>query len=197
MNLQFSEKGPRRPKTRYTKEQIAELERWFSITPYPERQVQETLAERFNVRTEVIYKWFMNRRCKQKRLDLQHSASFFKATKNDLSIPSSSPESGEERPLVICLESPGEVNQTQPEVKCDEDNTQHSNVLPIDSSTTTREGGGLSGNHPPSSAQPSPGPQRKQPTTDDMPPHVQQDEQQPIEHHSNSLFQPHIKSKSL
>ncbi len=197
MNLLFSEKRARRPITRYTEAQKAELERWFSITPNPERQVQETLAESFNVRRAVIYKWFMNRRCKQKRLDRQHSASFFKTMNSIAYVPISSPESDVDRPLVICSESPGEVNQTQPEVKCDEDNTQCRNVLPVDSSTTTREGGGLSENHPTSSAQPSQGPQRKQPSTDDTPSRVQHDEHQQKEHHSNSESQPHIRSKLL
>ncbi len=109
----------------------------------------------------------------------------------------SSPESDEDRPLVICLESPGEVNQTQPEVKCDEDNTQCRNVLPVDSSTTTCGGGGLSGNHPTSSVQPSPGPQQKQPTTDGTPSHEQQDRQQPIELNSNGRSQPHTVGKQL
>ncbi len=165
------------------------------MTPYPEPQVQETLAESFNVRRAVIFKWFAHRRCKQKRLDRQHSASFFKAVNNTAYVPKSSPDSDEERPLVICLESPGEVNQTQPEVNCDEDHTQHRNFLPVDSSTTTREGGGLSGNHPTSSAQPSPGPQRKQPSTDDTPSSVQRDEQKLIEHQFNSESQPHSRSK--
>ncbi len=114
---------------------------------------------------------------------------------NNISIPSSSPDSDEDRPLVICLESPGEVNQTQSEVKYDEDNTQHSNVLPVDSSTTTCGGGGTSGNHPTSSVQPSPGPQRKQPTTDGIPSHEQQNTQQPTELHSNGRPQPHTMGK--
>jgi len=61
------DKTGRRNRTTYKRWQIDELERAFSVNPYPTSVFKKTLALRLCLRDSRVQVWFQNRRAKAKR----------------------------------------------------------------------------------------------------------------------------------
>ncbi len=58
----------RRQRRDYTGDQVAQLERIFTDTPYPDRAAREELAQSMDRTLSQINAWFSNRRAKQRKL---------------------------------------------------------------------------------------------------------------------------------
>ncbi|KAF7727968.1 hypothetical protein EC973_006856 [Apophysomyces ossiformis] len=67
-NSQSSENVPPRKRTRATPEQLAVLEKTFSINPSPNTRVREQLSRELGMSERSIQIWFQNRRAKAKNM---------------------------------------------------------------------------------------------------------------------------------
>ncbi|KAL3094288.1 hypothetical protein niasHS_004044 [Heterodera schachtii] len=63
----YASNRKRRQRTIFSEEQLHLLEKAFRLTPYPEVNVRERLAERCALRTERVEVWFKNRRAKARK----------------------------------------------------------------------------------------------------------------------------------
>ncbi len=60
-------KKPRRERTRFTRQQRAELERAFQVGRYANLVLREELAKRLSLSVDVILIWFKNKRAAEAR----------------------------------------------------------------------------------------------------------------------------------
>ncbi len=66
-SLLLAAKKPRRERTRFTRQQCAELERVFRVNRYPHVDLREELAKRLSLSVDVILIWFKNKRAAEAR----------------------------------------------------------------------------------------------------------------------------------
>ncbi len=66
-SLLLAAKKPRRERTRFTRQQRAELERAFHVNRYANLVLREELAKRLSLSVDVILIWFKNKRAAEAR----------------------------------------------------------------------------------------------------------------------------------